>query len=96
MWRWSNAKEWRQHHSHEGFYKQPTAGPLSLTKPSLVRRVAAEVQGIGWEKSRDVERRFKSCIDMVLATDKEWMEIPGVGPTIAQRAVKSFAGQEED
>jgi NAD-dependent DNA ligase len=58
--------------------------------------VAAEVQGIGWERSRDVERRFRTCIDMVLATEKEWMEIPRVGPTIARRAVKSFAGEEED
>jgi len=96
IWRWSNAKEWHQHRSHEGFYKQPAVGPLSLTKPSLVRRVAAEVQGIGWERSRDVERRFRTCIDMVLATEKEWMEIPRVGPTIARRAVKSFAGEEED
>jgi len=96
VWRWSNGKLWDQHRSHVGFYTQPmTAGPLSLTKPSFLRHVASGIPGIGWEKSRDVERKFKNAIEFMLASEKELQEVPGVGPTIARRAVKAFAGEED-
>lgn len=71
------------HNSLHTVYHQPRQGIL-LVKPSLVRRVATELKGIGWEKSGAVAEHFKSVLDMVQASTQEWSKIPGIGKKIAE------------
>jgi NAD-dependent DNA ligase len=52
--------------------------------------VAALLPGIGWGKSAAVENKFKTVLDMVAADQRDWETIPGIGPTIAKRAVDSL------
>jgi NAD-dependent DNA ligase len=61
-----------------------------LRKPTLVRRIAAELPLIGWGKSKAVEEYFPSVVQMVTASEKEWREIPGIGVGIAKGVVEEL------
>jgi len=88
--RWWTAKEYDEHRSHLAF---DTSSSLTLiSKPSLVRRVAKELPGIGWERSGTVARHFGSVIDLATATETEWAEIEGIGKTMAKRIVNAIDG----
>jgi len=85
---WS--KEWEDHKSHLAIHKgRVRQDSVLLTKPSLVRRMSAEISGIGWGRSKNVDSHFSSVREMVLADGREWLEIPGIG----KKLVKSI--QEE-
>lgn len=77
--------------------KVANEGPMSWTgerpkAPSLLRRIAAELPGIGVEKSGMVCGHFASVRDMVLADEQEWKKLPGVGKTIAANIVREVQG----
>lgn len=80
------------HTSHLAIHKNRFAGDEEavLVRPGLVRRVAAEITGIGWGKSLEVAKRFQSVKEMVEAGEKEWREIPGIGKTLAKTAVEEL------
>jgi len=56
-----------------------------LYKPSLARRVAAELPGIGIGKSGAVADHFKTVRKMVEADEQEWTEVAGIGKTLAKK-----------
>lgn len=76
------SKPWDQHHAHLAF---DDSGPdvALLVKPGLVRRVAAQLKGIGWGKSQAVAQRFRTVEEMVAATPAIWQSIPGIGNKLA-------------
>lgn len=91
------AKDWDGHHAYTGFYN-PDPGVISwdLRKPSLLRRWAKELPFVGWVRSRDVERRFRSPLEMAIAGIDEWMLIPGIGRGIAAKIVQWIAGEGDE
>lgn len=95
MWllqQWS----WWQREDHASFHTFHTApGSAELVRPGFTRRVAAELPGVGWEKSKAVIEKFPTVERMVNATEKEWREIDGVGPKIAKAAVEALTGREK-
>lgn len=62
------------HNSLHNIYKSPVQGTL-LMKPSLVRRVASEMPGIGWEWSKVAAEKFPTVKDLVSATVEDWAEL---------------------
>ena len=82
-------KDWSDHHAHLAFDR---SGPdvALLVKPGIVRRVAAELPGVGWKKSGSVSARFKSVQELVAASQEDWAEIPGIGDVMAQRIYESL------
>jgi ERCC4-type nuclease len=88
-----------RHQSLKMIYKQPRPS-VSLVRPGLLRRLASELPDIGWEKSGAAEQHFGSVIGMMLADEKDWQRIPGIGKTTAQRVVASIwnttGGQRND
>lgn len=80
-----------RHRSLKSIYKAPLSEIL-LVKPSLVRRVAAELPHIGWDRSLAVSRHFQSVRDMAVADAGEWMSIDGIGKKIAEEVVRAVGG----
>jgi len=78
------------HHSLEQFYVGPPE-QAQLTRPSLVRRLAKELAGVGWVRSDAVAAHFKSARDMVNAGESEWVSIPGIGKKTARAVVEALA-----
>lgn len=73
----------------QGIYYAPIP---SLFTPSLVRRFAALLPGIGPGKSLAVADHFKTVHEAVNAPLKSWLEIPGVGGTIAKKVWDALRG----
>lgn len=86
---WS--KPWDEHKSHIHLHR--VLDTAQLGRPSLLRRVAAELPGIGVDRSVAVERHFGSVAAMFAADVKEWMKVEGVGKVIARAVVEALHGQ---
>jgi ERCC4-type nuclease len=78
-----------EHQSLHKIFKRPPP-TVNLVRPSLIRRISSELEGIGWEKSRAVESHFGSVLDMTQASIKDWQLIPGIGKIIATRVYGSI------
>ena len=77
-------KEPDRHQSLRKFYLTAPS-PIPLIEPGLVRRMAKELPGIGWSRSKAVSERFPSVAAMCEADVEAWRLIPGVGKILAQR-----------
>ena len=86
-------KLWSEHKSWRVIYTPPNPVVVS-GELHLVRLWAKDLHGIGYEKSAAVADQFKTGRRMALAPVSEWLLIPGVGETIAERAVREIMGGE--
>jgi len=93
LYHWWTSKTYEKHRSHVGFDE---SGRPAIIKPGLVRRVAAELPLIGWDRSRDVADTFKSVLAMVLADEKDWQKIKGIGKTIARKVTAAIRGETDE
>ena len=80
------------HQSLKVIYEQPNREGVLLVRPSLVRRIAKELLGIGWGRSQAVTERFKSVREMANASTGDWLEVDGVGKKTAEKVVKEING----
>jgi ERCC4-type nuclease len=75
-----------QHGSLNKMFSAPQT-IVELARPSLIRRMAKELSGIGWGKSKAVAAHFKTPKAMCNAGIKEWQKIDGIGKKIAAQVV---------
>ncbi len=88
LYRWWTDDNLEEHSSHIVMYE-----PLHhYSTPSILRRAAAVLPGIGITRSKAVEDHFKSIRAMVNASEKQWMEIEGVGIKLARKLVEICRG----
>lgn len=96
-------KPWRDHKAmlamHQGYFWQQEGRSDELMtlptldhKPSLVRRWAAELGGIGVKKSEDAERVFRTPHALANSEELDWMKLEGVGVGTAQSVVAEIMG----
>lgn len=87
-----------QHQSLKQMFKPPTPS-VQLVRPSLLRRVASELPGIGWEWSAVVTEKFRSVKEMVAADVTVWAGLTKVstdgkkrrlGQKVAEKIVSSL------
>jgi len=84
LYLWWTGKAWHEHRAHLALHSPMTEAGL-LYKPSLRRRIAAELPGVGVGKSGAVADHFPSVRAMVGAEREEWMQIPGIGKGLATK-----------
>lgn len=88
------AKPWDSHHSHDVKY-QPADGPegrrLRIVAPSQVELVARTLPGMD-RRARRVAKAFKTVKEMVMADEKTWGAIDGVGKVGARRIMMALHG----
>lgn len=61
-----------------------------FVKPTLARRVAAELPGIGFDRSADIAAAFPTIRQMIAATEKQWVKVDGVGKKLAKGIVEAW------
>ena len=82
-------KEYEAHRSHV----QPRVeDSVRLFKHSTVRRVAAQLDGIGWDKAKALDNRYTSVEELVGATEAELREVDGIGKTLAASIYRQLHG----
>lgn len=90
-------KPWESHRGHLAIHDNLPAwqrvqqgllrSNVKLERTPLLRKLANQLDGIGWERSGAVAKHFGSAKEMVLADAKEWQKIEGVGKGIATKVV---------
>ena len=73
----------------------PSSAFLRPQKATLLRRVAAELPGIGFDRARNVEDFFGSIESMFWAGEDDWKKIEGIGKVTAQMAWEALHGKKE-
>lgn len=73
---------------------QKIAIPTLNSKPTLVRKWAADIEGIGTKLSEDAAHLFKKPITLANADESEWLRIPGIGVRTAQQIVREIWGNK--
>lgn len=89
LYRWWQ-KPWNKHHSLHVFMEPMERA--AVVKPSIKQQIAAQLPGIGWEKSARVARHFETVVDMLIADERDWMAIDGIGKILASRIVRELRG----
>lgn len=92
LYSWYNDKKFEEHKSHLSFHANQPDGTALLTKPSLARRIAKELPGVGWDRSKVIAREFKTVARMVGASKEDWMKLPGIGKTLAEKIYTTLHG----
>lgn len=88
LYRWWTDKEYEDHQA----LMQEHESTIQFIKPSLLKRLAKELEGIGVKKASKVAKQFKTPLEMCLADENEWRKIPGIGKKLASNIVKSLQG----
>ena len=95
---------WRAHGTCKVFYAPPPPRAL-LTRPSLLRTLAAQIPEVGWEFSSVCEETFASAAEMMTAPAVVWAGLrpegltragnlrPRIGMTRALRIVAALQGR---
>ena len=93
LYSWWN-KPWSKHQSHLALHKDArmrytprvinSLEPVAMERPSLLRKIAAELPGISLTRSQAVAGYFTSVRGMFEATEEEWRKIPGSGKATAR------------
>lgn len=83
---------WDGHSSLKVIYTPPL--PVNVIPHSLTRKWAHAVDGVGWDISELADRRWSSPIEMALATEDDWKELPGVGDKKARSIVAQILGEK--
>jgi len=86
------AKEYGDHKSH----LQPNTsgnGKVQLFKQSVVRRVAGQLDGIGWEKAKSIGEVYDTVGELVMANEGELVKIGGIGKKLAKGIVEQLMGK---
>jgi ERCC4-type nuclease len=91
LYSWWTGKAWEEHHAHHALHHPITDADL-LYKPSLRRRIAAELPGIGVGKSAAVADHFPSVRALVEADEIAWTRIPGIGKGLAKKITEAING----
>ena len=80
------------HKSHRVIYgtKEIFGDSALLVKPTLARRVAAQLPGIAEVRSAAVAARFKTLDQMVNASEKDWRTVDGLGPGTARKIYQAI------
>lgn len=90
LYSWWTKKNLDQHLSYLARHQE--YADLSTKKLPFVRRVAVELPGIGREKAKLVLKMFPTLKAMIDASKEDWMQIEGIGKTIADKIVEVLKG----
>lgn len=83
---------WQTADSHRSHLALNRAGrdQAIFIKPTFARRVAAELPGVGFERSAAVAEAFPTVRAMIEADEQAWMRVDGIGKKLAKGIVESW------
>jgi ERCC4-type nuclease len=88
---WFSRETHKSHKVIQGT-KQLFPDAALLVRPTLARRVAAQLPGIAEIRSAAVAARFKTLESMVTATEKDWRQVDGLGKETAKKIFNIIHG----
>lgn len=92
LFTWWTAKGWEDHQTLKTL-DHVVQRRMGYCRPTFVRKFAALLPGIEWERSAAVASHFGTIEAAVLAPTVEWEKIDGIGPVIARKARNAIKGR---
>lgn len=86
-------KPWLAHTSLQEIHK--VAIPVLGGRPSLVRKWANDIEGVGVKLSHLAEKEFRTPIALATSDEMRWLKIEGVGVKSAQKIVREILGMKQ-
>lgn len=86
LYRFWTDRDLDMHRSHLAIHSPDLDRALKIPI-SLKRQIAAQLPGIGFERSRAVDQHFRSVWEMVNAGEEEWRRVEGIGPALSRKLV---------
>lgn len=83
-------KRWQDHTSLTELQK--IAIPQMTYQPSLVRKWANDIEGVGTKLSELAARHFRIPLKLANADESDWLRIPGIGIKTAQDIIRQVWG----
>lgn len=80
-------------HGEYGAYQRSVRLPKRLTNGALLFKVCQTLPAIGMKKGLEIKEHFSCVVDMVNATEEEWLEIPGIGEKTV-KTIREALGHE--
>lgn len=87
LYHWWTDKEWEQHRSHLAPNDSGQPDTRMFIRPTVTRRIAAQLAGIGWDKAGKLAATFGTPADLLLATEADLQRVDGIGPKLAKSIV---------
>lgn len=85
-------KKWTDHTSLMEVQKLNI--PSLTGRPSLVRRWASDLEGVGVVHSQEAERLFRTPWELAQSDERDWITIPGVGAKLAKSIIRQIHEKE--
>lgn len=86
------SKKWEDHTSL--LETQKLNMPSLTGRPSLVRKWASDLEGVGVKYSMEAEKIFRTPYELAQSDERDWLSIPGIGVKTAQSIVKQIHEKE--
>ena len=67
--------------------------PCLTGKPSLVRKWASDIEGVGVKLGMEAEKLFKRPIVLANSQESDWLRLNHIGVATAQKIVKEIYGR---
>lgn len=67
-------------------------GEWSYARPSLLRRTAKELEGVGWERSRVIDSAYGSVEELARKTPAQLQALDGIGDELARNIWSQLRG----
>lgn len=84
-------KPWDRHTALQEIQKVNI--PTLNFKPSLTRLWANDIDEVGLKLSALAERHFRTPIKLATSEEQDWLRIPGIGVTTAQKIMRQIWGE---
>jgi ERCC4-type nuclease len=104
LWHWWQ-KPWASHHSLKAIHEAAVplvplaSGSVAFTheEPTIVAKVAKQLaEGVGWDKANAIAEVFKTPEALLLANEKQLMEVHGIGKKLAKAILEGIHEQGKD
>lgn len=84
-------KKYEEHKSHLNFVQGPVLPKrMRLTRPTTLQRMLKEMPGVGWDRAMELTKIFPTMEEVMAATAKDFIKVPGIGKVTANDIFKEL------
>lgn len=87
-------KGWEQHKSHLKFHRQQVSpkkkGKVLLRQPTSFERIVSGISSVGFDTATLLQKHFRTPMDLALASEKQLMDVKGIGKKTAKMIIKEM------
>lgn len=93
VWNWWQ-KSWKDHKSHLKFHRQEVKPKhkesVILRRPTAFERIVSGISNVSWTTATELQKHFKTVMQLALASEEQLKSVPGIGPKTAKIIIREL------